>query len=96
MSFKDYYNSFWGANLELNINLTQLRSVLEQHDNYLEEEVEAWMEDAHYLYKVRNSTYRNEIRISCKFSYTDKRILGDDGRYIGYKDSDGRTLLWED
>lgn len=92
----DYYHSWFGARMKIEITLTQLRSVLEQQDNHCENESEAWMKDPHYIYKVTKMDYSNEIRISSKFSYTDKRIMGDEGSYIGYKDSDGRTVLWEE
>ena len=86
----------WGGELELNLNQRQMFFVLrtlEQH--VLSEEIDKeWMTDIRYEVIVWNR-YRGIPKVQFRMKYEDNRVLGDDGSYIGYKDVDGTTILWD-
>ena len=93
VSLKDTYGGWFGARLDLNITLTQLRSIVEQHDAHIAD-ARVWMGEPHYQYKVWKATWSDSIDITCSFEFNDLRIKGDDGRFIGYKNADGEVVLW--
>ena len=93
VSLKDTYGAWFGADLNLSITLTQLRSIAEQHDAHIAD-ARAWMGEPHYEYKVWKATWSNSIDITCSFEFSDLRVKGDEGKFIGYTDADGRTVLW--
>ena len=85
----------WGTDLELNLNQRQMFFVLrtlEQH--VLSEEMDKeWMTDIRYEVIVWD--YRGIPKVQFRMKYEDNRVLGDEGKYIGYKDVDGTTILWD-
>tara|TARA_R100001082_G_scaffold96636_1_gene64248 strand:- start:5518 stop:5949 length:432 start_codon:yes stop_codon:yes gene_type:complete len=96
LNMKDTYGGVFGADLKLEVTLTQLRSVLAQHDRHIED-VRVWMGNPRYEYTVFESKYSKRINISMNYQFDDRRVKGDDGtnrNFIGYKDADGETVLW--
>ena len=88
--------SIFGAEFELNLNRKQMFFVLrtlEQHVLTAEMERE-FMTDIRYEVIVWNP-YRGIPKIQFRMRYEDHRVRGDDGNYIGYKDADGNTVLWD-
>ena len=87
--------AIFGAEFELNLNQRQMFFVLrtlEQH--VLSEEMDKeWMTDIRYEVMVWD--YRGIPKVQFRMKYEDNRVLGDEGKYIGYKDVDGTTILWD-
>ena len=92
VTLKDTYGSWFGASLDLNITLKQLRAIAQQHDAHIAD-ARVWMGEPRYEYKVWKATWSDSIDITMQFEFDDLRVKGDDG-FIGYTDSDGRTVLW--
>ena len=96
LNMKDTYGGIFGADLELEVTLTQLRSVLAQHDRHIEDS-RVWMGEPHYEYIVFDYPYSKKINISMNYKFDDLRVRGDDGtnrNFIGYKNADGEVVLW--
>lgn len=92
--FKDTYGAWFGADLKLDINLTQLRSMLEQHDRHIED-ARVWMGEPYYEYKVWGASWSNSIDITMHYQFTDLRVKGHGSEgFIGYTDADGEVVLW--
>ena len=95
LKFKETYgDAIFGTKFDLEVTLTQLRSVLEQCNNHLED-ARVWMGNPYYQFTVFHSSYAKSIKIGMEFVYTNLRVMGDEAKYIGYKDSEGRTVLWK-
>ena len=89
--------SIFGAEFELNLNQRQMFFVLrtlEQHVLTAEMERE-WMSDIRYEVTVWNG-YKGTPKVQFRMHYEDHRVRGEDGgNYVGYKDADGNTVLWD-
>ena len=86
----------FGADLELNLNQRQMFFVLRTLEKHvLAEEMEReWMTDIRYEVVVW-SGYRSFPKVQFRMHFEDHRVRGDDGNYVGYKDADGNTILWD-
>tara|TARA_R100000278_G_scaffold50869_1_gene43176 strand:+ start:321 stop:803 length:483 start_codon:yes stop_codon:yes gene_type:complete len=89
--------AIFGAEFELNLNQRQMFFVLrtlEQHVLTAEMERE-WMSDIRYEVTVWNG-YKGTPKVQFRMHYEDHRVRGEDGgNYVGYKDADGNTVLWD-
>jgi len=95
VSVKDTYGGWFGASIDLNITLKQLRSITDQHEAYVLNKAQEWMADPRYEYKVWKATWSNEIKISMSYEFDDLRVKGDEDKFVGYTNSDGKTVLWD-
>ena len=93
VSVKDTYGGWFGARLDLNITLKQLRSITDQHDAHIVDARE-WMGNPRYDYKVWKATWADSIDITMSYEFDDLRVKNDEGNFIGYTNSDGDTVLF--
>ncbi len=93
VSVKDTYGGWFGASLDLNITLKQLRSITDQHNAHIAD-ARAWMGNPRYDYKVWKATWSNTIDITMSFDFDDLRVKNDEDKFVGYTNSDGDTVLF--
>tara|TARA_R100000234_G_scaffold67471_1_gene41185 strand:- start:2127 stop:2606 length:480 start_codon:yes stop_codon:yes gene_type:complete len=88
--------AIWGAEFELNLNRKQMFFVLRTLQQHVlgEEMDKEWMTDIRYEVIVWNG-YRKLPKVQFRMQYEDHRVKGDDGKYCGYKDANGNTVLWD-
>ncbi len=75
-------------------HLNGILKTLESKVEELKKDRDRFMSNVRYEIEVSHWSHM-EPHVSFKLHFDDSRVLGDEGKYIGYKNEKGETILWD-
>jgi len=75
-------------------HLNGILKTLESKVEELKQDKDRFMSNVRYQIEVSHWNHM-EPCVSFKLHFDDSRVMGDEGKYIGYKNEKGETILWD-